>query len=304
MYLEVYPDVVFLINFFIDLILIFLVKKVNKKNSSRLRIILASATGAASAAIISIFPWMNSIIRFLLMYLITSLLMLVIAFGRLKLADILKQWIVLNLITYFVGGLMNSIYYHTNIRILFINIGNINIFSNISALYVILSICVITAVSLFVLWLLRLYQIHRPLVYDIELILEDRLVKTRGLMDTGNCLYDPICKRPVMIIEKSLIDGLLSPQIIMDMDAAICYLEGKLDESNSFQYKDNALRFSFIPYRSVGKSGMLLGIRIDKVIIHTENECICNEGVIVAISDNRLTNGREDYHVILHKELL
>lgn len=294
----------FLINLFVDLLLIFLVKKVSKKNSSKFRIVLAAATGAISAAIMSVFPWLNSIIRFLLIYVASSLLMLVIAFGRLKLADMIKQWIVLNLITYFVGGFMNSIYYYTNLRLLIINIGNGISISNISVLYVILAICAISIVSLFVLWLLRMYQLQRPLVYDVEMVLEDRHVQTRGLMDTGNCLYDPVYRRPVMIIEKSLINELLTPQTIKDMDTAMSYMEGKSGDTTSIPYDGKAFPFSFIPYRSVGKTGMLLGILLDKVMIRTENECICNERVTAAISDNRLTDGREDYHVILHKELL
>lgn len=304
MYLEIYPDVVFLINLFINIGLIYLVKKVNKKNSSKLRIVLASAIGALGAAIISIFPWINSLVSFLLLNVVSSLLMLVIAFGRLRPADMIKQWIVLYLITYFVGGFMNSIYYHTNFRLLMINISNGYIFSNISALYAIITASAIFVVSLFILWIFNIYQLHKPLVYDVELFLEDRHMKTRGLMDTGNCLYDPIYRRPVMIMEKSLIDKLLSSQIMKDMEMALSYIDGKSDVMTSIDYKDRAFRFSFIPYRSVGKTGMLLGIRLDKVMIHTENESICNENVIAAICENKLTDGRENYHVILHKELL
>lgn len=304
MYLEVYPDIVFLINFFVDLILIFLVKKVNKKNSSKLRIILAASMGGICAAIVSIFPWMNGVIKFLFMYVAASLLMIVIAFGKLKLSDILKQWIVLNLITYFVGGFMNSIYYHTNFRMILINIGDSNIFSNLSSFYIIVVIFASTIVALFLLWFLRQYRIYRPLVYDVELVLEDRHIRTRGLMDTGNCLYDPTLGKPVMIMENSLIDELLSPKIKHDMEVAMSYLDGKSDDITYLNNDDNIFRFSFIPYRSIGKTGMLLAIRLDKVMIHTENESICNERVTAAICDNRLTSNREDYHVILHKELL
>ncbi len=304
MYLEVYPDIIFAINFFIDLILIFLVKKVNKKSSSKLRIILAATTGGICAVIVSVFPWINSIIKFLFMYVAASLLMIVIAFGRLKLLDIVKQWIALNLVTYFVGGFMNSIYYHTSFRMLLINIGNGNIFSNLSYIYVIVASCVIAIITLFVIWLFRMYNFYRPLVYDVELVLEERNVKTRGLMDTGNCLYDPILRKPVMIMESSLIDELLTPKIKQDMETAMRCLEGKTEEIPWQQSDDKVFRFSFIPYRSIGKCGMLLGIRLDKVMIHTENESICNEMVTVAICDNHLTSGREDYHVILHKELL
>jgi stage II sporulation protein GA (sporulation sigma-E factor processing peptidase) len=228
--------------------------------------------------------------------------MIVIAFGKLKLSDILKQWIVLNLITYFVGGFMNSLYYHTNIRMIFISIGNNYIFSNLSFLYIIMVICVVALITLFALWLLRQYRLHSPLVYDVELVLEDRHIRTRGLMDTGNCLYDPTLGKPVMIIENAIIDELMTPNIRQDMETARAYLDGKSEDIPG--YSNNIFRFSFIPYRSIGKSGMLLGIRLDKVTIYTENESICNERVTAAICDNRLTGGRVDYHVILHKELL
>lgn len=304
MYLEVYPDIVFLINFFIDFILIFLVKKVNKKCSSLLRLALAAATGGICAVIECIFPWMNPIVRFAFMYFASSLLMIIIAFGRLKLSDIVKQWIVLNLITYFVGGFMNSVYYHTNIRLFLINISNRNFFGNLSGLYVIVSVCIITIVTLVIVWVLRLYLIHKPLIYDVELVLKNRHVRTRGLMDTGNCLYDPIHRKPVMVMENSLADKLMTPKIKLDMENAICYLEGKSDDMPLPEDNEQGFRFCFIPYRSVGRSGMLLGIKLDKVMIHTDKESICNEKVTAAICDNRLTCCKRDYHVILHKELL
>lgn len=301
MYLEVYPDVVFLINFSVDIILIYLVKKVNKKNSSKLRIILSATVGGISTAILSIFPWMNFILKFMLIYVATSLLMIYIAFGRLRLLDLLKQWIVLNGITYFVGGFINSMYYHTNLRIFLINTGNI-IISNISVMHVMVSIGATTVLMVTILWILRLYQVHRPLLYDVELIMGDRHVHVKGLMDTGNCLYDPISGKPVMVVEDTLMEELLTPKIKKDMEAAKDYLNGKSDDMAIPQY--DVLRFRFIPYRSIGKTGMMLGIKLDKVMIHAENESICNEKVTVAICDNPLTGGKVDYRVILHKELL
>ncbi|CUH92371.1 sigma-E processing peptidase SpoIIGA [Herbinix luporum] len=302
MYLEVYPDIVFILNFFIDIILIFLLKKVNKKKSNIPRMILAAILGATTAAIVSIFPWMNEAFKFAIMYVAASILMIVIAFGKLKLLELVKQWLVFIMITYFVGGLMNSIYYYTNIRLILIHLGNGNIFSNISVVYIIASISAITVFSLIIIWFLRLYHLHKPLIYDVELVLKDRKVKTKGLMDTGNCLYDPIGRKPVMVIENNLIEELLTPDIKHDMELAKDYLEGKTDEI-PLEHYDKVFNFSFIPYRSVGKTGMLLGIRLDKVMIYTEKESICNEKVTAAICDNPLTD-KKDYQVILHKELL
>lgn len=304
MYLEVYPDIVFILNFCIDFFLIFLLKKINRKQSKFFRMAMAAVIGAVSAVIISIFPWMNIFVKLFLMYVTASILMIVIAFGRLKPMDYIKQLVVLNLITYFVGGLMNSVYYHTNFRLILVNLGNGIIFSNISWVSVGVAVLAITALSLFLLWLLRLYHNHAPLTYEVELVLKNRTVHTKGLMDTGNCLYDPIFKKPVMVMENSLAEELLTSEFRKDMEAARNYLEGKETEPGLWESGlSEAIRFSFIPYRAVGKSGMLLGIKLDKVLIHTGKETICNEKVTAAICDNRLS-AREDYHVILHKELL
>ena len=267
-----------------------------------IRMILAAIVGAIFAVIIAIFPWLNKIIKFAIIYVTASLLMIRIAFGKLSTWDIIKQWIVLNLITYFVGGLMNSVYYHTNLRLFLIKIGNGNIFSNIPIIFIIIALVIITLIASFIIWFLRLYKLHRPLIYDVELVLKDKHLQTKGLMDTGNCLYDPITKKPVMVMENTLMDELITSDIKGELDLAKRYLDGEIDDM-PWDYNDRVFRFSFIPYRSLEKTGMLLGIKLDKVTVFTGKESICNEKVTVAICDNRLT-ARDDYHVILHKELL
>lgn len=303
MYIEVYPDVVFLINFCMDLLLIFLLKKVNKKKSAVIRMVISATAGACSAVLLSIYPFIDPIIKIIFFYGVTPFLMIFIAFGKLKLWDMVKQWIILNLITYFVGGFINSVYYHTDLRPFLVKLGQGTIFSDIPVAFIFITAGFVTVIALTVLWLYRMYQLHRPLIYDVELILKDRRVKTKGLMDTGNCLYDPIRGKPVMIMENTLMDELMSPEIKQDMELAKSYMEGKISDISQENYIDKMASFSFIPYRSVGKSGMLLGIRLDKVMIYTDKETICNEKVTAAICDNPLTS-KKDYHVILHKGLL
>lgn len=304
MYLEVYPDIVFILNFGFDFILLFLLKKVNKKQGGIIRMSLAAAAGAACAAIVSIFPRMNLLLKILIMYLAVSILMIAIAFGRMKITDYIKQWIALNLIAYFTGGLMNSIYYHTDFRLYLVNLGKGVIFSNIPAVTAAVLSLLIAAVILLLLKLLNWYKNHSPDYYDVELIYGDRNVSTRGLIDTGNCLYDPIYKRPVMVIENSLMEELLSPEDLGALEKAKRYINGSDYDIGSWDINTGSLvSLRFIPYHSIGKSGMLLGISLDKVLIHTGKETICNEKVTAAVCDNKLS-AKENYHVILHKELL
>ncbi len=304
MYLEVYPDVIFILNFIFDIILLYLLKKINRKNSKILRIVLGAAVGAVSATIAGMYPFIPALLKIFILNVVGATLMIIIAFGPLKLFDLTKQFIVLNLITYFVGGLMNSVYYHTGLRLLLIAMGNGTMFSNISLGYVIAAILIIASTVLLALRLYPYFHNNAPETYEVELVMEDRSITTKGLMDTGNCLYDPIYRRPVMVLENSLMSELLSPGFCKDLEEAKHYLEiNNLDTTQWSVGDETLLRLRFIPYRSVGKSGVLLGFKLDKVLIHTGKETICNEKVIVAFSDNRLSN-KEEYHAILHKALL
>ena len=304
MYLEVYPDIIFILNFCFDFILILLLKKVNRKNSSFLRMIAAAAVGGLMTVIISLYPWLNMILKVVILYGAGAVLMIITAFGRLRLTDLLKQFIVLNLITYFVGGLMNSIYYQTNLSISLVQLGKGILFSNVSWVFVCGTILIITLVSLWLIRLLSWYRSNAIETYEVELVLDGKSVHTRGLMDTGNCLHDPIYHRPVMVIENSLMEGLMTPEFARDLETAKHYLEGNDLDTGSWNIgTESMLHLRFIPYRSVGKSGMLLGIKLDKVFIHTGKETICNESVTAAFCDNCLSS-KEEYHVILHKELL
>ena len=79
--------------------------------------------------------------------------------------------------------------------------------------------------------------------------------------------------------------------------------DSNLDISQCDIEPKHLLKLRLIPYHSVGKSGTLLGVKLDKVLVHTEKNTSYNEKVIAAISDNSLS-AKDKYHVVLHKELL
>ncbi len=304
MYLEIYPDIIFILNFFMDFILLYLLKKVSRKNSSLKRMLGAAAVGGIFTVMVSIFPWINIILRFLIMNVAASIIMVWIAFGKMKKLELFKQIVALYLITYFVGGLINSIYYYTNTREKLIKIGTSLILSNKSWKIVIITMLCMVPISYLVLWMLRWYQSEKKETYEVELTYNNHSIVTRGLMDTGNCLYDPIFKKPVMIVENSLLKELLPTQAISELENARSYLENTAVGVAPKINDEYLLRFRMIPYQSIGRSkGMMLGVILDKVLIHTGKETICNEKVTVAIYDNHLSV-KDDYHVILHKELM
>lgn len=304
MYLEIYPDIIFILNFFIDYILLYLLKKVNRKKSNMKRLMGAAAVGAGFVAIASMFPWMNVVFRFLIINVAASVLMVSIAFGRMKVMELVKQMIALYLITYFAGGLINSIYYYTDSREMLMKIGNSLVLSNLSWKIVIIIFCCLVPATYFLLWLLRWYQSEKKETYEVELKFNDHKVCTIGLMDTGNCLYDPIFNKPVMVVEDSLMKELLPAQAYCELESAKSYLEESAIGIDPAISDEQLLRIRFIPYQSIGKArGMMVGLILDKVLIHTGRETICNEKVTAAICDNHLST-KDDYHALLHKELI
>ena len=303
MYLEVYPDIIFILNFLLDYILLFLVKKINKRESSLLRRMIASAFGALIAAIVGMNPWMNRFVRFFVMNIATSSIMLMIAFGRLRKSEMLKQMLVLYLITYTAGGLINSLYYHTNIRMQLITIGNRLIYSNLSIKYIMAAALISLAFSVFFIWMIRKYRSKPGAYLKTELRYGDNRIFTKALRDTGNSLCEPISGKPVIILEKPLLFDLLSKeqQEEFNMIEKIYYGKGVIQENLDGIH---TLSVRIIPYQSIGKpQGILPGLVIDKVLIHTDNETICIENVIAAICENQLS-AKKDYQVILHKDMV
>lgn len=304
MYLEVYPDIIFIINFFMDLFLLYVLKVINKKSSSLIKLLIASAIGGIATALLGIFPWLNVLIRFILMNIVTSLVMIRIAFGKLYLSDMLKQILVFYVITYFFGGLINSIYYYTDIKIIITNLGNGHYLSNLSWGTLIISILIIIPFVLVLIWLYKWYKSNSREIYDVDLKLLDKSIHIKGFMDSGNCLYDPINKKPVIVVEEETIKELISPEFYLCLEKAKKFLGvEKTDISQCDIKKEDFLKLKLIPYTSVGKKGVLLGMNVDKVMIYTGKDVICNEKVIVAISNNLISPNKK-YQAILHKGLM
>jgi stage II sporulation protein GA (sporulation sigma-E factor processing peptidase) len=236
--------------------------------------------------------------------------MLYITFGKMKLTDLLKQGISFCLITYFVGGLMNSIYYDTGLRLHVLNLGDAIMLSNISWTFVLVVMIGVLILAIVLMFLWRFYRQREKDIYEVELTLEGCSIKTKGLYDTGNCLYDPIYHKPVIVIEQSVMDELLSEEYLDEFENTKKYLKGLGTEeemATALEQSETAkkllLRLRIIPYSSIGKvQGMMFGIMLDQILIHTGKETLCCRRVTAAISENQLST-REEYHVILHKEL-
>ncbi|NMB43589.1 MAG: hypothetical protein GX995_05615, partial [Clostridiales bacterium] len=130
-----------------------------------------------------------------------------------------------------------------------------------------------------------------------KLYFKDKSLVLRGLLDTGNNLYDPIFGKPVNVIEYSSIIKLLSEE---DAD----YIKKIIDNNQGLTVSNNSLNVFMIPFKSIGrKNGLLPAIKIDKLEIIKGNDTIYNENVLTGIWTGHLSK-QGKYQLILHRDLM
>lgn len=116
-------------------------------------------------------------------------------------------------------------------------------------------------------------QIYMPVALQIG----KKSIFATGLMDTGNHLKEPISQKPVVIMEKELLQK-----------EGICLMENN---------------FYAIPYHSLGnKAGIMRGFLADEMTIGEEQDARKLQQVMIGISEEKLSMEGE-YSLILNPML-
>lgn len=114
---------------------------------------------------------------------------------------------------------------------------------------------------------------QKDTVVEVLILLEERQVRTKGFIDTGNLLKDPLVNRPVHIIKEKLLEPELE--------------EGKL-------------LIRLIPYHSLGKEhGLLETVTLKGMYILQGEVSVYLENPVFGIAREKLFQG-DKYDVILN----
>ncbi len=312
LYLEVYIDVIFLINFAMDILLLFIVKKIVKCKSTKPRIIFGGVIGAIGACILAVIPDLNGILQFLFSYCLICTGMVYVSYIQNGWKARLKTIAVLYIATFFLGGVLNSLYYYSKLGVFFRDLVNGGLFRNLNKTYFVIAILFGTIAIIVFIHTYYSFRKGNSRLYEAELFYRENKVRAVGLLDTGNGLYDPIYGKPVIITEYSVISNLLSEGQVKLLQTWLDNLEGNsssigrmgLSEDLMKDSDGERLNIMMIPYHSVGrKNGILPAFTLDKVILWEEDEQICNEKVLTAVCADRLSKQNE-YQLILHKDIM
>lgn len=244
--MKIYIDLFFLFNVIMDATIITSTSILLKRKTSTLRIILSALVGGISS--LFLFTSLNKI----LVEVLSIILMVIIAFRYKNIRYTCKNILYMYILSTLLGGI--------------VYLFNIKVSSSTLWTYFIIIIISIEAMVLYIKEIRKMKNIYNN-YYKVDIFFKDReKLSLIGFVDTGNNLYDPYKKRPIILV------------------------------SNKYYREDN---FILVPYYTSSGEGLLKCIKPDIIFI----EGIGYKGnVLVGFSNSpKLIDGVD---VILHKDLM
>lgn len=298
--MTIYLDIIWLLNFCIDVMLVWMTALALKRPLIKWRIILAGFI--ASTIVLFLFtplaflfyqPWMK---------ILFSMLIVLVAFGFKRLSYFIQNVCMFYFVTFMTGGGLFALHYFWQSEV---EILNGVMFSKVTGFGSSFS-WILVVVGFPLLWYFSKQQFHsmeaRKINYEniveVEVVLDDKKIVVKGLIDSGNQLKDPITRAPVMILEGAALQKVYPDLDIKQLTSIDC-----LGDEGSKQHP-LLHRMRIIPYKVVGNNqDFLFAFKPDEVkIVEGENEHITKK-VLVGIQHMTLsTDG--DYQSIIHPKML
>ncbi len=257
--MKIYLDLVIIINYLFDLILLFSVNYILKRNAKISRILLGALIGSLTLFIL--FFKLNT--TSLLIYkLIVSILMLIVSFGYRDFNYFKKNFIYFYLVSMLMGGgiyFLNSQFSYTNNGLLF----------NHNSLKISYLIILILAFLLFTKYILSFKDLKNNYsnYYQCKIYFDQsNYVTVNAFLDTGNKLKDPYTNKSIILLNKNKLEGL------------------------------NIINPLYVPYNSLNNHGLLTcfkalkleinGLMYDKFLVGISEKNFFIDGIDCIINSN------------------
>mgnify|MGYP003312061144 CR=1 FL=1 len=279
----IYIDVFFCVNLVMDFVIIKLASLYIKPQTTYLRCFLGALTGSVLTVLSIVIPFKSIVVHMLLSYVFIGLIMACVTYGIVKITYVIRNFLVIYVMTIFMGGLINYIYSYTQLGYAVHNVIN-GIFRGVNIVWLIgisaVSYIIIKGIINFIL------QVNiRNMKVIVRLTINGITKELYGLIDTGNSLYEPYTDKPVHIVCKHSIS-----EIISDLDLYTCNIK-------------------FVPYRSIGKkNGLLKTIECDAMLVYSidnaegvANELIYEEHRAIIGLHEGVLSGKSEFEMILHR---
>ncbi|OPH47522.1 sigma-E processing peptidase SpoIIGA [Paenibacillus ferrarius] len=302
----VYADLIFLLNFLMDAAILIVTAKTRKISFKWWRIVGSSFLGA-SYVVIMFLP----VPLFLFTFSVKCMFcigMIMTAFGFGSLQNLLRNLGTFLLVNFAVAGGMFGIHYvlasssdvmkgivftQSGVALFQLNMGGI--------------LFVLALLIPLLWWFKTVFQstkqreVMTTFLAEITIHVGDYTASCKGLIDTGNQLYDPLTRTPVMVMEVSEWGDVFPAQWLERIRSAdVDQIISGLGEEE-FVWQD---RLRLVPYRGVNRNTQfMLAIKPDKVVItHNQTQTEASK-VLIGLDGGKLCSDGS-YQAIIHPALI
>ena len=244
--MKMYIDLFFIFNVIMDYIIIMSPSILLKRRTSYIRMILSSLIGGISSLVL--FTSLNKIV----IEIVSIVIMVLISFGYKGIRYLINNILYMYILSTLLGGI--------------IYLFNIKVSNSMFLTYLIIIVISIEIMLLYIKENKKMRSIYNN-YYKVDIYFKDReKLSLIGFVDTGNNLYDPYKKRPVIIVPNKYI-------------------------------KED--KYILVPYHTINGNGLLKCIKPDIIFI----DGIGYKGnVLIGFSDS--FNFGDGVDVILHKDIM
>lgn len=244
--MKMYIDLFFIFNVIMDYIIIMSTSILLKRRTSYIRMILSSLIGGISSLVL--FTSLNKIV----IEIVNIVIMVLISFGYKGIRYLINNILYMYILSTLLGGI--------------IYLFNIKVSNSMFLTYLIIIVISIEIMLLYIKENKKMRSIYNN-YYKVDIYFKDReKLSLIGFVDTGNNLYDPYKKRPVIIVPNKYI-------------------------------KED--KYILVPYHTINGNGLLKCIKPDIIFI----DGIGYKGnVLIGFSDS--FNFGDGVDVILHKDIM
>lgn len=284
--MTVYIDVVFLENLILNVIILYATSLIAKTNLKIIRTLISASIGSIYAIMYYIFQiglYSNIIFKFVL-----SVIMIYVAFNPKEFKTLLKVLILFYLTSFVFGGASLSVIYLVNAQR--INIQNGMIIGKYTMNTIFTGIIIAFIVIVIAFKIIKSKISKNDLFCDIRFKINNKEIKTKAMLDTGNLLKEPITNIPVVVVEHKLLYDVIPNEILDNIENI---LGGDLEDISDEVKSDYISKLKVIPFTSLGKqNGILLGIKADELIVEEMNGEKKIDKVIIGIYNKELNKKR------------
>lgn len=297
----IYGDVVFLINFIMDYLVLWATARLGQFKTASGRLALASLLGAVYSLLV-LWPELHFLVT-ITARVGFSVIMILVAYRVAGLRHFLAAFVYFYLVAFAMGGAMlGAIYFFNSYSSSSVPVdGLIAFLGNVPYLWL-----VAAAAAAFLLARWGALFIRRSFLrsfFQVPVIIRmgEKSLPLKALVDTGNQLRDPLTQRPVMIAEYQALKPFFPESVCkaLEVGGGINFTE----LTNSLSGSPWAMRLHMIPFTSIGKTrGLLVGFRPDEVVVVADDRPVKIKDIIVGIYQEQLSP-EGAYRALLHPDI-